>query len=116
MHVYAPGKHGYQVVQLVLAAQPWLREHATRYAPSEIYHFAPLNERVEVYAKPFRLTKDLTILATRETQKLLAGQQSITIDASLEYQACDDKVCFNPSRVPLSFTLKVKPLDSRPPG
>ena len=116
MHVYAPGKHGYQVVQLVLAPQPWLREHATRYATSQIYHFVPLNERVEVYGQPFRLTKDLTILATPEIQKLLAGQESITIDAALEYQACDDQVCFNPSRVPLSFTLKVKPLDRRPPG
>jgi DsbC/DsbD-like thiol-disulfide interchange protein len=116
MHVYGPGRHGYQVVQLVLAPQPWLRDHATRYAPPQIYHFVPLNERVEVYSKPFRLTKDLTILATPEIQTLLAGRESITIDAALEYQACDDKVCFNPSRVPLSFTLKVKPLDRRPPG
>jgi hypothetical protein len=116
MHVYAPGAHGYQVVRLVLSPQPWLREHAVRYAPSQIYHFAPLNERVEVYTKAFRLAQDVTILATPEVQKLLSGQESITIDATLEYQACDDTVCYNPSRVPLSFTLMVKPLDRRPPG
>ena len=76
----------------------------------------PLNARVEVHTKTFRLTHDLTMLATPEVQKLLAGQESITIDAALEYQACDDTVCYDPSRVPLSFTLKVKPLDRRPPG
>ena len=49
MHLYAPGKHDYQVVQLTLDPQPWLRVHETRYPPSEIYHFKPLDERVEVY-------------------------------------------------------------------
>ena len=43
--------------------------------PSEIYHFKPLDERVEVYQKPFRLVQDVTILATPEAQKLLAGMK-----------------------------------------
>lgn len=114
MHVYAPGKHGYQVVRLVIDPAPWLRTHPTRYPASEIYHFVPLDERVEVFTKPFRLTTDVTILATPEVQKRLAGQPSLTLSGALEYQACDDKVCFNPARVPLSFTLAVKPLDRRP--
>lgn len=47
---------------------------------------------------------------------MLANASSVTIGGALEYQACDDKVCYNPTRVPLSFTLAVKPLDRRPPG
>jgi AhpC/TSA family/Thiol:disulfide interchange protein DsbD, N-terminal len=116
IHVYAPGTHSYQVVRLVFDSQTWLRVHATQYAPSEIYHFKPLNERVEVYSRPFRLTNDLTILATPDVQKMLSAQESITIAGALEYQACDDKICFNPSRVPLTFSLKLKPLDRNPPG
>ena len=69
MHVYAPGKHDYRVVRLTIDPQPWLRAHDTRYPPSEIYHFKPLDERVEVYSKPFRLVQDVTILATPEVQK-----------------------------------------------
>ncbi len=116
MHVYAPGRHSYQVVRLIIDPKPWLRAHAPQYPAPEIYHFVPLDERVEVYSKPFRLTTDVTILATPEVQKQLAGQTSLTISGALEYQACDDKVCFNPARVPLSFTLAVKPLDRRPVG
>ena len=116
IHVYAPGTHSYQVVRLVFDSQTWLRAHSTQYAPSAIYHFKPLNERVEVYSRPFRLTNDLTILATPDVQKMLATQESITITGALEYQACDDKICFNPSRVPLTFSLKLKPLDRNPPG
>jgi hypothetical protein len=116
MHLYAPGKHDYRFVRLTVDPQPWLRPHDTRYSPSEIYHFKPLNERVDVYSKPFRLVQDVTILATPEVQKSLAAMPTVTIAAALEYQACDDKVCYNPARVPFSFTLTTKALDRRPPG
>jgi len=116
MHVYAPGKHSYQVVKLTIDPQPWLRVHEITYPPSEIYHFKPLDERVEVYSKSFRLTRDVTMLATPEVQKMLAATPNVTLTGAFEYQACDDKVCYNPARVPLSFTLTVRPLDRRPPG
>jgi hypothetical protein len=116
MHVYAPGKHNYRVVRLTVDRQPWLRAHDTGYPPSEIFYFKPLNERVEVYSKPFRLVQDVTILATPEVQKTLAGVNSLTIAAALEYQACNDTICYNPARVPFSFEIAVKALDRRPPN
>ncbi len=116
MHLYAPGKHDYQVVQLAIDPQPWLRPQAPVYPASEIYHFKPLDERVEVFMKPFRLRRDVTLLATPSAQKQLGAMTSVTITGAFEYQACDDKVCFNPARVPLSFTVALKPLDRRPPG
>ncbi|HWI16883.1 MAG TPA: protein-disulfide reductase DsbD domain-containing protein [Vicinamibacterales bacterium] len=116
MHVYAPGKHTYQVVKLELDPQPWLKLHPAVYPASEIYHFKPLDERVEVFMKPFRLRRDVTLLASPEAQKLLGAAPSVTITGALEYQACDDKICFNPERVPVSFSIAVKPLDRRPPG
>ncbi|MCC6989123.1 MAG: redoxin domain-containing protein [Acidobacteria bacterium] len=116
MHLYAPGKHDYQVVKLTLDPQPWLRTHDTVYPASEIYHFKPLDERVEVYSKPFRLRQDVTLLATPEMQKLLGSLPSATITGALEYQACNDTVCFNPTRVPVSFTVTLKSLDRKPAG
>ena len=116
MHLYAPGKHDYQVVQLSIDPQPWLRTHDTIYPASEIYHFKPLDERVEVFIKPFRLARDITLLATPEAQKLLGSMSSVTITGALEYQACDDKVCFNPTRVPVTFTVSLKGLDRKPAG
>jgi hypothetical protein len=116
MHLYAPGKHTYQVVRLELDPQPWLKVNATTYPASEIYHFKPLDERVEVFSRAFRLRRDVTLLATPEAQKLLSAMTSAVITGALEYQACDDKVCFNPSRVPVTFTVSLKGLDRRPPG
>jgi hypothetical protein len=110
MHVYAPGRHTYQVVTVELDAQPWLRTHPVTYPPSEIYHFKPLDEHVEVYLKPFRLVKDVTIAATPEAQKQLGALKTVTLTGRLQYQACDDEVCYLPATVPLSWTLEVRPL------
>jgi hypothetical protein len=116
MHVYAPGTHTYQVVRLEIDPQPWLKVHPIVYPASTIYHFKPLDEHVEVFASPFRLRRDVTLLATPEAQKLLGAMTAVTLTGALEYQACDDRICFNPARVPISFTIVMKTLDRRPPG
>ena len=59
MHVYAPGTHSYKVVALRLDAQPLLLARPLRYPASDIYVFKPLNERVEVFQKPFRLIQEV---------------------------------------------------------
>jgi hypothetical protein len=41
----------------------------------------------------------------------MAGQSSIVVSGRLEYQACDDKVCYMPQSVPVKWTLPLKPLD-----
>lgn len=110
MHVYAPGKHTYQVIRFQLTPDPWLTAHPMRYAPSEIYHFVPLDERVETYQRPFTLTQDVTLAATPEAQKALAGRRTVTIGGRLEYQACDDRVCYAPASLPVAFTLDLTPL------
>jgi hypothetical protein len=113
MHVYAPGKHTYQVIRPSIDPQSWLRVHDVRYPAAEIYVFKPLNERVEVYQKPIRLVQDVTVLATPEVQKQLAGMTDLTISGRLEYQACDAKICYMPQSIPVKWTLSVMPLDRK---
>lgn len=107
MHVYAPGKHDYQVITVKVDPQPWLRVQPTKYPPSEIYHFKELDEKVETYGKPFKLTQEIAILDTAEAKKALATG-AVTLSGRLEYQACDDKVCYAPTRIPVSFNLSVQ--------
>jgi hypothetical protein len=109
MHVYAPGKHDYQVITITVDPQPWLRALPTVYPPSEIHDFTELNEKVEVYSKPFKLVRDVSILSSLEAKKALAATPSPTITGYLEYQACDDRVCYSPKKVPFRFALDLKP-------
>ena len=57
------------------------------------------------------IVQDATLDASREGTAALNDVTSLTIKGRFEYQACDDKVCFTPQSVPLSWTLGVKPLD-----
>jgi hypothetical protein len=107
MHVYAPGKHDYQVIAVKIDPQPWMKVAPTTYPPSEIYYFKELDEKVETYGKPFKLVQDVTILATPAAKKALAASP-IKLTGKLEYQACDDKVCYAPTRIPVSFELTAK--------
>ena len=107
MHVYAPGKHDYQVIAVKIDPQPWLKVSPTTYPPSEIYHFKQLDEKVETYGKPFTLVQDVTILNTAAAKKALAASP-IKLSGTLQYQACDDKVCYAPTKLPVSFELTIK--------
>ena len=112
IHVYAPGVTGYKPVALKLESVPGLKLRPVRYPPSEIYHFLPLKERVPVYQKPFRLVQELNVELSRDGQALLRDSEKLTIKGSFDYQACDDKICFQPTSVPVEWTVKVRKLDS----
>jgi len=111
IHVYAPGATGYKPIALSIEPQPGLVLRETRYPESEIYFFKPLNERVPVFQRPFRLIQELMLDPSRAGTSALEGKTSLTITGTLNYQACDDKICFNPVSVPLTWTIGVKPLD-----
>jgi hypothetical protein len=108
MHVYAPGKHSYQVISVTIDPQPWLKVAPLTYPASEMYHFAPLDEHIEVYGKPFRLVRDVTILATTDVRKMLATMKSVTITGNVNYQACDDTLCYTPQSVPVKWTVPLR--------
>lgn len=105
MHVYAPGAEGYKVIAVTVAPQPFVRVLPLQYPPSEIYVFAPLNERIPVYQKPFTLRQELVLDDRPEARVAFRGKGFLTVTGMLAYQACDDKVCFNPVTVPLSWTV-----------
>ena len=101
MHVYAPGAESYRIISLSLAPE-FVSPLSLTYPDSEIYYFEPFDERVPVYQKPFRLLQEVVL----ENQP---DGDSVTVTGTLDYQACDDKICYNPVSVPLSWTLSLRP-------
>jgi len=110
IHVYAPGAEvrGYRVIAFKLDENPRVRALPMRYPASEIYDFKPLKEKVNVYQKPFRLTQDLVLDGSAASQEALRGKESIAVTGTLQYQACDDKQCYNPVSLPLSWDVKLR--------
>ena len=74
-------------------------------------HLKPLNEHVQVFQRPFRIVQGVLIDASPSGQAALKEKTSVTIKGVLHYQACDDKVCFTPQSVQLTWTVALRPLD-----
>jgi peroxiredoxin len=115
VHVYSPGASGYRAISLSIAPLPYVRVLSMKHPASEIYFFKPLNERVPVYQKPFTLVQELILEGTQDAQAALKGRENVTLTGTLEYQACDDKQCFNPASIPLSWTLALRSLITERP-
>lgn len=112
MHVYAPGAKDYRIIAFNLEQNPLVVSRPIAYPSSEIYVFEPLNERVPVFQKPFRLTQSLAVSTAAEHRPTVARLDTLTIKGTLDYQACDDRICYTPRSIPVSFTVKVRPLDT----
>lgn len=110
LHVYAPGAQNYKIIELNVLPSQYIRSMATTYPRSEVYFFKPLNERVPTYQKPFTLAKQVVLDGSAATRTALQNQTSLTIGGALTYQACDDRLCYDPVTLPLSWTVALKPL------
>jgi hypothetical protein len=109
IHVYAPGDDKYKAVRVALQANPRLVVRPVDYPPSETYVFAPLKERVQVFQQPFKLVQRVALSTAPRHRAALAKMDAMTIRGTLDYQACDDRVCFLPESVPLSYTVRLRP-------
>ncbi len=110
IHVYAPEQQGYLPIALALAASPDFKAAAPRFPPSREYLFVPLNERVQVFDRPFRILQDVTLALTPSLRQRAVANETVTIAGTLDYQACDDKVCFKPETMPLTWTIGLTPI------
>jgi hypothetical protein len=102
VHVYAPGAKDYLPITLVVTPRPEIKVGKLAYPKSQDWYFEPLKEHVPVFQAPFRLEQTVTLSGS-----LKAGDK-VTVAAVLNYQACDDVVCFNPVSAPVSWTVTVK--------
>ena len=110
MHVYAPEQKELIPISVSLEADASFKAHPPKFPKAEPYFFEPLNETQLVYSKPFRIVQDVTIAATLSARELTRKDgAALTISGTLRYQACDDKVCYMPQSLPVSWTISLKP-------
>ena len=101
VHVYAPGAGEFYIpITVKLNPQAQVKTGKLVYPKSETMMFA--DEKVAVFAKPFQLAQEVTL------DKSLKPGATVTVGGTVNYQACDDKVCFPPESAPVSWTLTVK--------
>jgi peroxiredoxin len=112
-HVYAPGaeKQQYHVMSLTIDPSDLYSSTATSYPPSERMHFAELNETVPVYSHATVLFISVATVVNKKTIPNFARESHVVVKGKLEYQACTSRICFSPVKVPVEWTLNLRPLD-----
>ena len=110
MHVYAPEQKDAIPVSVQIAAGE-LKAHPPVFPKPEKYFFKPLNETQLVYSKPFRVVQAVTIALTPAIrERARSGSGTVAITGTLQYQACDDAICYMPVTVPLTWTVALNPI------
>jgi thiol:disulfide interchange protein DsbD len=100
IHVYAPGSKDYIPITVKPDAQAQMKFGKVTYPKSEMMTFG--DEKVPVFGKPFRLTQDATL------DKSAKPGSTVTVAGTVSFQACDDRVCYPPESVPVSWSVAVK--------
>ena len=100
MHVYAPGNADYIPITVKLNPATEIKPGKIAYPKSEVMTLA--DEKVSVFQKPFRLTQDVTL------EKSAKIGSTIAVAGTVQYQACDDRVCYPPESAPVTWAVTVK--------
>jgi hypothetical protein len=109
IHVYAPGQKDYISIELNTKADDAFKVARPSYPAAVDVYFEPLRETIKVFDKPFRIAQDLTIAATPAMRRRAAARETLEIAATLDYQACDDAVCFRPESLSLTWRVRLGP-------
>jgi hypothetical protein len=111
MHVYAPGQTNYISIELSTTASPDFKAAPTTYPTPVDFYYAPLRETVKVFDKPFRIAQEITLASTADLRRRAAAGETLTVTGTLDYQACDDAVCYRPDSLTLTWRV---PLQRQP--
>ncbi len=104
MHVYAPSVEGYIPIDWRMDGAEGLTNYDVEYPESHMLHLPAIDETVPVYEGSVRLVRDVMIGQADQLGGLLQDGK-LTIKGSLRYQACDDRMCYLPTTVPLEWTV-----------
>ena len=108
IHVYAPGNPDYIAVSVTMLPVTGLSIGTPAFPAGEDYFFGPLKEAVKVYSKPFVIRVPVKVTAAFAKGRAADAGQTATLKGTVNYQACDDKVCFPPQAQPFSVDVPVK--------
>jgi hypothetical protein len=101
IHVYAPGAKDFIPITLAIEPQANVKIGKLTYPTSELMTFPGEVAKVPVFQKPFRLMQEVTLVGP------LDPGAAIHVKATVNYQACDDKVCYPPESAPVEWTIAV---------
>lgn len=111
-HVYAPTvTGGYIPISLTITPSSQIEIAAARYPAPRTLHLDVIKETVPVFNGRFRIVQDVKIATSKAMIESIGKGKSIEIAGVFKYQACDDRVCYAPTSLPVTWRLEALPFD-----
>jgi AhpC/TSA family/Thiol:disulfide interchange protein DsbD, N-terminal len=111
MHVYAPGVEGYISIDWKMKDTEAAAAHEVTYPKSEKLYLQAIDETVPVYRNHLHLTRDITIAPEAKLKPLVGSAGAFSVEGTLRYQACDDRLCYVPQDLPVKWTFQLENFD-----
>jgi len=111
MHVYAPGVEGYIPIEWKMKDSSVETPHEVKMPQPEILYLKAIDEKVPVFKEHFRIERDITLGADDQLKAALDSSGKFTVEGTLKYQACDDRLCYIPQELPLKWTFQYEGFD-----
>jgi hypothetical protein len=111
MHVYAPGVEGYIAIEWKIKDSDAAAAEGVKFPPSEKLYLKAIDETVPVFRGQFRLTRDVVIGEEAKLKPMVDSAGKFTLEGTLRYQACDDRLCYIPQELPLKWAFQYDALD-----
>src|SRR5262245_42699286 len=102
IHVYATDKYGFTPLALMLSRQPNVTLGQVKYPTPEAGISPGTDMLIPMYSKPFRLAQTATISPSAKPGDV------ITIAGAVKYEACNDRLCFPATSLPITWAVTVK--------
>jgi hypothetical protein len=111
LHVYAPGAPPEFIpVRWRIGDSPAWNSSESVWPDPEKTALYGAGDKVPNYSGTVRLSRELR-LASQQVLQTAAPQGELAVTGEFRYQACDEKVCYPPETVPLSWKLLVESHD-----
>ena len=102
IHVYAPGAKDFQPVTMSVMSGKEFAAGKAQFPAATPIVLPGVKDRVPAYSSTFRITQPIT------AAKTAAHGGAIVVSATINYQACDDRVCFPPATMPVFWRIAIK--------
>src|SRR5579871_4376030 len=90
---------------------PALAVRDATFPPAKMVRLKAIKAKAPVFEGTFRLVREVTIARDAVVKPLLDADGNLKIEGGLRYQACDEKVCYPPETVPVTWTLHLEDHD-----
>jgi hypothetical protein len=110
VHVYAPGAKGYKPLKLELDPLPEMEFKPAVYPRSKDLYLAVIDEHIAVFDGTFHISQEVKVTSAPNFAASLGKDgKVVTITGKLDYQVCDNTMCYLPSSIPVKWQVQVNP-------